>query len=473
MALPTVIHWFRQDLRLSDNPALTAACEAGQVIALYILTDGEENARELGGASKNWLHQSLESLNESLKGHLLIMRGDARQIIKQLVAEYSITGVFWNRCYEPWRVEHDAQLKTELEEQGVPVSCFNASLLWEPRQVRKPDGGPYKVFTPFYRKGCLQAAEPRRPLPVPEQMKLHSPDEKNAFSLDDLNLLDRRPWSSRVSSKWEHGEQAAQNRLYAFLDHGLSNYKEGRNFPALSHTSRLSPHLHWGEISPNQIWWALGMLEETRDIDHFRSELGWREFSYSLLMNNPTLPKVNLNTKFDRFPWVSNREQLRAWQRGQTGIPIVDAGMRELWQTGYMHNRLRMITGSFLVKNLLLDWRLGEQWFWDCLVDADLANNSASWQWIAGCGADAAPYFRIFNPVLQGEKFDTRGEYTRRYLPELNAMPDNYLFKPWEAPQEVLQRAGVLLGEDYPHPIVDLKKSRDEAMRAFQSTKTS
>lgn len=471
MTAPIVIHWFRQDLRLSDNPALTAACEAGRVILLYILNEGEPGARQLGAASKNWLHYSLKALNESLRGNLLIRRGDPSEIIRTLVQETGATGIFWNRCYEPWRIKHDASLKSALERSGVTAKSFNGSLLWEPWQVEKPDGTPYKVFTPFYRKGCLQAPEPRKPLPVPEPMQLHHVSTKDELCVDDLNLLDCRPWSMRLSDHWQHGEQAAQNRLYAFLENGLINYKDGRNFPALAHTSRLSPHLHFGEISPNQIWWALAIHEATGDIDHFRCELGWREFSYSLLFHNPTLPKVNLNPKFDSFPWAVEDQRLQAWQKGQTGVPIVDAGMRELWQTGYMHNRLRMIVGSFLVKNLLLDWRLGEAWFWDCLVDADLANNAASWQWIAGCGADAAPYFRIFNPVIQGEKFDAHGEYTRRFLPELRDLPERYLFKPWEAPKHILQDAGITLGETYPLPLVDLKKSREEALRAFEQTK--
>ncbi len=471
MTAPVVIHWFRQDLRLSDNPALTAACDAGEVIPVYVLNDSEKGARDHGGATQNWLHYSLKALNESLNGQLLIMRGDPSAIIKNLLRDTKGAGVFWNRCYEPWRIEHDAQLKSELQESGVNANSFNGSLLWEPWQVAKPDGTPYKVFTPFYQKGCRRAPEPRKPLPVPEPMQLHPVKANGALSVEELSLIDNRPWSAKLRDSWEQGELAAQNRLYAFLEKGISNYKEGRNFPALMHTSRLSPHLHFGEISPNQIWWALSMREDTHDIDHFRNELGWREFSYSLLFYNPTLPQINLNARFDNFPWVSDDQRLLAWQKGQTGIPIVDAGMRELWQTGYMHNRLRMIVGSFLVKNLLLDWRLGEAWFWDCLVDADLASNSASWQWIAGCGADAAPYFRIFNPVLQGEKFDCYGDYTRHFLPELKELPDKFLYKPWEAPQNILQNAGVALGETYPLPIVELRKSREEALRAFKKTK--
>ncbi len=471
MNSPVVIHWFRQDLRLSDNLAFSEACRTGEVLPLYILNDGEENARALGGASKNWLHHSLKALDTSLNGHLLILRGDPCEILVRLVRNLPINSIFWNRCYEPWRVKQDVRLKSALKENGVATKSFNGTLLWEPWEIKKLGGDPYKVFTPFYRKGCLQAPEPRKPLPSPETVQLHSANVQEALSVDELGLLDSRLWSLRISEYWQHGEQAAQNRLYAFLEEGLNDYKEGRNFPALHHTSRLSPHLHFGEISPNQIWWALSMHEETQDTDHFRSELGWREFSYSLLFQNPSLPTKNLNSKFDTFPWLADDKRLLAWQTGQTGVPIVDAGMRELWQTGYMHNRLRMITGSFLVKNLLLDWRAGEKWFWDCLVDADLANNSASWQWIAGCGADAAPYFRIFNPVLQGEKFDAQGHYTRHYLPELKNLPEKYLFKPWEAPEDILKSAGVSLGENYPFPIVDLKRSREEALRALEKTK--
>ncbi|SDR23241.1 deoxyribodipyrimidine photo-lyase [Pseudovibrio sp. Tun.PSC04-5.I4] len=471
MTSTVAIHWFRQDLRLSDNPALTAACEAGNVLPLYIYEGTHDGGRTLGGASKNWLHHSLKALNESLGGRLVIMHGSPKEVLTNLIETNSVTSVFWNRSYEPWRVETDAELKLWLDHSGLKVQSFNGSLLWEPWTVHKSDGTPYRVFTPFYRKGCLQAPEPRKPLPVPKELKLVSDPQASSVQLDALELLDKRSWTDTVASHWKHGEQAAQDKLYAFLENGIPNYKEGRNYPSKPFTSRLSPHLHFGEISPNQIWWALGSYEETSDIDHFRSELGWREFSYSLLLHNPKLPNENLNKKFDRFPWVKDEKRLLAWQRGQTGIPIVDAGMRELWQTGYMHNRLRMIVGSFLVKNLLLDWRQGEQWFWDCLVDADLASNSASWQWIAGCGADAAPYFRIFNPILQGEKFDRLGEYTRSFVPELKNVPDKYLFKPWDATGLVLQGAGVTLGKNYPLPIVDLKFSREEALRAFEATR--
>ena len=270
---------------------------------------------------------------------------------------------------------------------------------------------------------------------------------------------------------WHIGEDHAQDRLQEFVDHGLKDYKEGRNFPAQQNVSRLSPHLHFGEISPNQAWYAAKQKGKGQNMDHFLSELGWREFSYSLLYHFPKLPRKNLQAKFDKFPWRNDKRLLRRWQQGQTGYPIVDAGMRELWQTGYMHNRVRMIVGSFLVKNLLLHWHHGERWFWDCLVDADLANNSASWQWIAGCGADAAPYFRIFNPVTQGQKFDAAGEYTRHFVPELKDLPDKFLFNPWQAPPGVLNEAGVTLGKTYPEPVVDLKLSRERALQAFASLK--
>ena len=270
---------------------------------------------------------------------------------------------------------------------------------------------------------------------------------------------------------WQIGEEGAYKRFQTFIKEGLSSYKEGRNIPSEPFVSRLSPHLRWGEISPNQLWYLVRNIGDDSNIDHFCSELGWREFSYSQLFHNPDLPRKNLQAKFDGFPWAENDDYLRAWQTGQTGVPMVDAGMRELWQTGYMHNRVRMIVGSYLVKNLRLHWHHGERWFWDTLVDADLANNSASWQWIAGCGADAAPYFRIFNPVTQGQKFDPQGHYIRQYIPEIAGLPNKYLFSPWEAPAEVLQAAGIKLDSTYPSPIVNLKQSREAALEAFKSLK--
>ena len=467
--MTTTIHWFRQDLRLADNPSLTHAAENGQVLPVYILDDMNAGEHQMGGASRWWLHYSLTDLNKNLDGKLAIFAGDPQQILLELAERHNVSAVCWNRCYEPWRIERDKQIKAELKSKGIEVKSFNGSLLWEPWEPLKKDGTPYRVFTPFYRKGCLDQPPPRLPLPKPSDMSLVA-DEKS-LGVDRLNLLPKIRWDKQLEPHWQIGEAGAFARMESFVADGLDNYKDGRNFPAGNNVSRLSPHLHFGEISPNQVWYGAKKHPADRNLDHFHSELGWREFSHSLLYHFPALPRKNLQAKFDRFPWRDNAEYLDRWQRGQTGYPIVDAGMRELWQTGSVHNRVRMIVGSFLVKNLLLHWHHGEKWFWDCLVDADLANNSASWQWIAGCGADAAPYFRIFNPVTQGHKFDPEGDYTRRFVPELKNLPKKYLYSPWEAPADLLADAGVVLGKTYPEPVVDLKPSRERALEAFASLK--
>jgi deoxyribodipyrimidine photo-lyase len=466
-----IIHWFRQDLRLHDNPALHSAAKRGRVLPVYILDDDSAGDYAMGGASRWWLYKSLTALNKSLDGKLCLYKGAADIIIPELVSRLGVEAVYWNRCYEPWRIEQDKKIKFSLSDRGVEVDTFNASLLWEPWQVRKKDETPYRVFTPFYRRGCLVRQAPREPLPRPEHLNL-AEDKDNNHSSDSFDLLPRILWYKGLDARWHIGEEGAHERLENFLDAGIKNYKQGRNLPAKPFVSALSPHLHFGEVSPNQVWYATRGRGDDENIDHFCSELGWREFSHSLLFYNPDLPVKNLQQKFDAFPWRSDAEALSRWQQGQTGYPIVDAGMRELWQTGIMHNRVRMIVGSFLVKNLLLHWHHGERWFWDCLVDADLANNSAGWQWIAGCGADASPYFRIFNPITQGEKFDTQGEYTRLYVPELKHLPDKHLFSPWLAPKDVLEKADVRLGENYPEPIVDLKQSRERALTAYQSVRT-
>ena len=337
----------------------------------------------------------------------------------------------------------------------------------------KEDGTPYKVFTPYYRKGCLQnSPEPRIPLEVPKNIKFLKHEE---LRLEELELLPKKNWYKNFKDDWSPGENGAREKLNQFLQLGINDYKDGRNFPSKKNVSRLSPHLHHGEISPNTVWYEVKEKAETmdsyRDADHYLSELGWREFSYNLLNFFPYLPKENLQKKFDNFPWEENNELLIKWQKGETGYPIVDAGMRELWKTGYLHNRVRMIVGSFLVKNLLLHWHHGQEWFWETLVDADLANNSASWQWVSGSGADAAPYFRIFNPVTQGEKFDPNGDYIKHYIPELKNLNGKFLYAPWEAPESVLQAANIELGKNYPNPIVDLKLSREKALAAFEKLK--
>ena len=473
MSKGIAIHWFRQDLRITDNPSLETAAEFDAVLPIYILDDENSQEFKMGSASRWWLHNSLQSLNESLDGKLSIYSQNPEIVIQELLKKYEVKAVFWNRCYEPWRIDRDIDIKAYLDDKKIENKSFNSHLLWEPWEISKDDGTPYRVFTPYYKKGCLNAEEPRLPS---KNLKIDTIFyDQDCEQIDTLDLLPRINWYSQIQEAWKPGEEGAQKRLDQFLEEGLLDYKEGRNFPFKENVSRLSPHLHFGEISPNEVWYQAKTKESVsgiqKSLEHFLSELGWREFSYYLLYHFPSLPKQNFQAKFNKFPWIKNESFLESWQKGETGYPIVDAGMRELWQTGYMHNRLRMVVGSFLVKNLLIDWREGEDWFWDCLVDADLASNSAGWQWVAGSGADAAPYFRIFNPVTQGLKFDPEGEYTKQYVPELKLLPNKFLFSPWEAPKEILEKAGIELGKDYPEPIVDLKYSRELALEAFGKTK--
>ncbi|MBJ26317.1 MAG: deoxyribodipyrimidine photolyase [Alphaproteobacteria bacterium] len=462
------IHWFRQDLRLSDNPAFAEAGNMCGVLPIYILDEVNAGRYAMGEASRWWLHHSLCSLNKSLKGKLSVYQGNPLDIFKDIMRRFDVRAIVWNRCYEPWRINRDKKIKEFFKAQGIYIQTTNGSLLWEPWTIKKKDGTPYRVFTPFYRKGCLQAESPRKPQSIPEKTKLLR-DKKGDIGIQGLSLLPKNIWHLKLSQHWKIGEDGANKKLDEFIVKGLLSYKDGRNFPSKQNVSGLSPHLHFGEISPNQVWHAMLNAGNNKNIDHFCSELGWREFSYSQLYYNPELPIRNLQRRFDAFPWVENQESLRAWQTGNTGVPMVDAGMRQLWNTGYMHNRSRMVVGSFLVKNLLIHWHHGERWFWDTLVDADLANNSAGWQWIAGCGADAAPYFRIFNPVTQGIKFDSDGKYIRKYIPEIAALPDKYIFNPWETPEGVLQENKVRLGKTYPFPIIDLKRSRALALESFQT----
>lgn len=466
----TAIVWFRQDLRIADNPALHAAAACGAtILPVFIHDDDEAGEWAPGSASCWWLRKSIASLNDSLQGNLRIFRGDASDIIVRLAREAGARAVFWNRCVEPWRVIRDRSIKEQLQQAGVEVHTFNGSYLYDPAEVAKPDGTPYRVFTPFYRRGC-KALDPRTTLPAPADLRLDTKTRPDGF--DEKPVLPAFPWFGDADQDWQPGEQGAQAVLETFLDSGLDIYTDARDCPDLNGVSRLSPHLHFGEISPHQVREAVldrAGDKQSESVDKFISELAWREFSAHLLYHWPELTNDNLQKKFDRFPWQDNEDLQQAWQQGATGYPIVDAGMRQLWRTGYMHNRVRMITASFLVKNLLQDWRAGARWFWNSLLDADLANNSASWQWVAGCGADAAPYFRIFNPVTQGRKFDPQGDYVRRYVPELANVPDKYVHCPWEAPPHVLESAGVQLGKDYPQPIVELAESRDRALAAFNS----
>ncbi|MCA0450578.1 MAG: DNA photolyase family protein [Proteobacteria bacterium] len=469
MSSAPLLVWFRQDLRLADNPALRAAIETGApVVPVYILDDETPGQWKRGGASRWWLHHSLASLARDLEkrgAKLILRRGKAGDVLAKLIAETKASGVYWNRCYEPFAVNRDKALKAALEAKGLAARSFNASLIFEPLTVLSKSGTPFRVFTPFW-KACLAAEAP--PLPIPAPKKIPAPaTSPKSDALDAWKLLPTKPDWAGGFAVWTPGEAGAQARLMRFVGEALDGYGNLRDRPDIEGTSRLSPHLHFGEISPRQCFHAGAASPK------FQSELGWREFSAHLLFSQPDLPETSLRREFAEFPWRENKAHLRAWQKGQTGYPIVDAGMRELWQTGWMHNRVRMIAASFLVKHLLQPWRAGEDWFWDTLVDADLASNAASWQWVAGCGADAAPYFRIFNPILQGAKFDPDGTYIRRFVPELAKLPTKYLFAPWEAPDAVLAQAGVVLGKTYPKPIVDHGEARTRALAAFQSLKAA
>ena len=474
--MPNSIIWFRQDLRVKDNPALISAAKASDLLPIYIWDTTIPNKGQLGGASKWWLHHALEALNQALDGNLVVLQGNSEEVLLTLCEQHHIDSVFWNRMYEPWAISRDKSIKQALKDKDIKVESTNGSLLWEPWQVLKKDGTPYKVFTPYYKNGCLSAKHPRYPERKPHITFMSKVDGTSQHAdIDSLNLLPSINWDSEMKSLWNISEEGAQYKLAWFIQQSIADYDDARNVPSKKGTSQLSPYLHFGQISPNQAWYAVrdafnGSMDE-KGVYVFLSELGWREFSYYLLYHFNDIQNRNFNSKFDNFPWIQNQQYLNAWQQGNTGIPIIDAGMRELWQTGYMHNRVRMIVASFLVKNLLIDWRQGERWFWDCLVDADSASNSAGWQWVAGSGADAAPYFRIFNPILQGERFDKEGEYVKKYCPELSQLGKKYIHKPWEAKQTELAAANIELGKNYPKPLVDLKTTRQRALDAYASIK--
>jgi deoxyribodipyrimidine photo-lyase len=468
------IFWFRQDLRLSDNPGLMEASRLGKILLIYILDDSSPSPFKIGSASQLYLHHSLVSLNQSLNDGLNLYIGDPKEIIFQLIKKYNIENIFWNRCYEPWRISDDAIIEKRLSDLKINHAAFDGSYLWRPEEIKKEDGSYYKVFGAYKRK--VSFFEPRKPLPIPENLILMK-DHSNETTLNDFQLISEHLWQNKIKKHWTFCETTAQNKLDNFLHNCLSGYKKSRDYPGHDQTSKLSVNLHFGEISPHQIWESVNSIGRFNasedDVSHFLSEMIWREFSCYLMTHFKSLPSDNFQMKFNAFPWKHNELLFNAWKTGSTGYPLIDAGMRELWQTGYMHNRVRMIVASFLVKNLMIHWHYGRDWFWDCLVDADLANNSASWQWVAGCGVDAAPYFRIFNPITQGEKFDSDGYYTRKFVPELEKLPSKYLFKPWEAPEKILKDAGIILGVNYPKPIVDLKSSRERALSAYKFLSTS
>jgi deoxyribodipyrimidine photo-lyase len=463
----TTLLWFRLDLRLSDNPALLASIRRrGPVIPCFIWSAEDEGHAKPGAASRWWLHQSLTQLDAALRergSRLIVRRGPALETIRELLEETGAHAVRWNRRYDPAMTDRDRAIKAALHQDGRRAESYSGSLLFEPWTIRTQQGQPYQVFSSFW-KACLAQQEPDSPEPAPGD--INSPRRwPAALPLCELGLEPSINWAGGLRSSWRPGEAGAIEALTRFLDEGLADYHQERDRPDRAGTSRLSPHLHFGEISVRQIWSAVrarlrGCPEGGQC---YLRELGWREFAHHLLFHFPHTPEQPLRESFAAFPWKLSRENLRAWQRGSTGYPIVDAGMRELWHTGWMHNRVRMIVASFLVKDLLVPWQEGAAWFWDTLVDADLANNTLGWQWSAGCGADAAPYFRIFNPVRQGEKFDPNGDYVRRWVPELGNLPGAWIHKPWEAPAGVLADAGIALGTTYPRPIVDHHEARTRA----------
>lgn len=471
--MSAVLVWYRHDLRLADHPALFhAGANSDDVLPVYILDTA--HPRPMGGASRWWLHHSLSALSTALKqqgAHLALVQGEAIASLLSLVKQSPIKAVYWHEGINPYDRACDEKLKAEMAVLGVEAHCYSANLMHDPARFLNLSGQGYKVFTPFWRKCAFQIPN-RRLYPIPK-LKQHT--RLASESLTSWDLLPIKPnWATHFPEYWQPGEAGAHQQLDQFIRSRLEDYDIGRDFPARAMTSRVSPHLHFGEISPLQIWTALDEIK-TRDagfrasLSRYRSELGWREFNHHLLFHYPDLATQNVNRKFDAFPWKLNQKQLRAWQKGLTGFPIVDAGMRELWHTGYMHNRVRMIVGSFLVKDLLIDWRLGEAWFWDTLVDADWANNAGGWQWVAGAGADAAPYFRVFNPKLQGEKFDPEGKYVAQWVPELARLPAKYIHEPSMAPAAVLATAGVVLGKTYPRPLVAHNVARDEALAAYKA----
>ena len=470
--------WFRRDLRIADNPALRMACRVGPVVPVYLHTPDLDTAWRPGAASNWWLHHSLASLRESLRrrGSELVLRQgrDPLPLLRRLARDTGAKTVCWNAVPEPAARRHDAAMRRALQKEGFAVESHEAALLFDPNWIRNKQDRPFQVFTPFWRH-CLESLSPEPPAAAPGDI----PAPGRFPDGEDLDALDLRPaidWADGFRETWEPGEQGALKALRRFIRSGLESYDTGRDRPDRAGTSRLSPHLHFGEISVRQVWQAVEQAAADRPSARkaalvYQRELGWREFAHHLLEHFPHTPDKPLHPEFGRFPWRRDAALLQAWQKGRTGYPIVDAGMRELWRTGWMHNRVRMIVASFLVKDMLLPWQEGARWFWDTLVDADLANNTLGWQWSAGCGADAAPYFRIFNPVLQAAKFDPEGEYIRRWVPELKALPVPWLFKPWEAEPLELQAAGVVLGQTYPRPVVDHAEARDRALAAYAAMK--
>jgi deoxyribodipyrimidine photo-lyase len=482
MTTPASILWLRNDLRLADNPALAAAARrGGPVVAVFIWSPEEEGDWPPGGASKWWLHQSLAALGSHLRelgSRLVIRRGPTLDTLRALARETGMNAVFCNRRYEPAAIARDATIQEALLADGLAAESFNGALLHEPWTIQNQSGKPFQVFTPFW-KHCLAKPDPAAPVMAPNNIPAPKKWPKS-LALSELELEPKAKWAVGLRATWQPGEAGAAASFSRFLTKAFDDYAERRNLPDVTGTSRLSPHLHFGEISPRQVWHGLRRMAAKRGLplemwrgSQFLAEVGWREFAHHLLFHFPHTPIEPLRAAFKKFSWRKNAAWLRAWQKGRTGYPIVDAGMRELWTTGWMHNRVRMIVASFLVKDLLLPWQEGARWFWDTLVDADLAQNTLGWQWTAGCGADAAPYFRVFNPMSQGRKFDPRGDYVRRWCPELAKLPLEWIHRPYQASPEIFRAAGVELGRTYPEPIVSHAMAREVALEAFARMKSA
>ncbi len=486
--MSTAIVWFRRDLRLADNPALCAAVQRHRhVLPVYIDDADAESPWAPGGASRWWLHHSLDSLHRDLQrlgARLILRQGASLEQLRQLIGQVGAGAVYWNRLYEPAFVARDKSIKEALREAGVQAESFNAALLFEPWQLKTAAGEPYRVFSPFWRNADARLqtrlAAGATPLPAPDALSM--PEAcADSGSLEGLDLLPRIAWDDGFHRAWTPGERGAHARLDAFAADAAAHYRQRRDHPAVNATSGLSSALHFGEVSPLQLVVCMQRLAASpagavslANAEWFVRELGWREFAHHLLYHFARTPEFPLNERFAAFPWRPRHQyaaDLGAWQRGRTGVPIIDAGMRQLWRTGWMHNRVRMIVASFLTKNLLIPWLEGARWFWDTLVDASLANNTLGWQWSAGCGADAAPYFRIFNPVRQSARFDAEGAYIHRWVPELAGLSGDALHAPWQAAPALLRGAGVVLGQTYPAPITDLAGSRARALAAYERIK--
>lgn len=463
--MSTTLVWLRNDLRLADNPALTEACRSGQRVVAFYIHETDEGLRAIGAAARWWLHHSLHALAGSLAGigvELRVETGKAVDILRDAARKLNAGAVHWNRRYGSIERVLDVQVEDTLRASGIDARSHGGNVLVEPWLIQTGQGRPYSVFTPFWK--ALRGMDIATPLVAPSGDRVQWQEVDQDYRKPD--------WAGKFEQYWQFGEQAAQERLAEFLDARVADYPVGRDFPGLQVTSRLSPHLRFGEISARQVWHAAQATihahpEKAGAVDKFLSELAWRDFSYHQLYHREDIAQIPMQSKYAGLHWRDAPRQFDTWTRGRTGIPIVDAGMRELWETGYMHNRVRMLTASFLTKNLLIDWRQGETWFWDCLVDADEANNPASWQWVAGSGLDAAPYFRIFNPIRQGERFDAQGDYVRRWVPEISGLPGPLIHAPFDAPEHALRAAGIRLGETYPAPVADLKISRQRALDAY------